>query len=210
MHRGNREVYSQTASGRVFISEVPLGFGGGDVNLYAYVKGSPINFIDPLGLSVGESGTWERLIPMWGSGRQAINDFQTGHYIWGTVNTAVALSDVVLAKSIATGIGKGLVKCGGHSWPATRKWLGRIGLAESWQPVHHWAIPQNRWGKFIPAYIKNQPFNLMGMESRVFHNAVHGIGSEAFNPINQFIYGTPGWFKALLISEYGRVSNEIR
>ena len=33
-----------------FISEDPLGFGGGDVNLYAYVSGNPVNFIDPLGL----------------------------------------------------------------------------------------------------------------------------------------------------------------
>ncbi|TPW17219.1 MAG: Teneurin-3, partial [Halothiobacillaceae bacterium] len=34
-----------------FISEDPIGFGGGDANLYAYVGGDPINFIDPLGLA---------------------------------------------------------------------------------------------------------------------------------------------------------------
>ncbi|HEY6252426.1 MAG TPA: RHS repeat-associated core domain-containing protein, partial [Candidatus Angelobacter sp.] len=34
-----------------FISEDPLGFGGGDVNLHAYVGGSPTNFGDPTGLS---------------------------------------------------------------------------------------------------------------------------------------------------------------
>jgi len=33
-----------------FISEDPIGFGGGDVNLYAYVGNSPTNFDDPLGL----------------------------------------------------------------------------------------------------------------------------------------------------------------
>ena len=33
-----------------FISEDPLGFGGGDVNLMAYVGNNPINRIDPLGL----------------------------------------------------------------------------------------------------------------------------------------------------------------
>ncbi len=33
-----------------FISEDPLGFGGGDVNLFAYVQNSPINWIDPSGL----------------------------------------------------------------------------------------------------------------------------------------------------------------
>jgi len=33
-----------------FLSEDPLGFEGGDVNLYGYVGNSPLNFIDPLGL----------------------------------------------------------------------------------------------------------------------------------------------------------------
>jgi len=34
-----------------FISEDPLGFGGGDVNLLAYVRNNPVNAIDPLGLA---------------------------------------------------------------------------------------------------------------------------------------------------------------
>ncbi len=33
-----------------FIAEDPLGFGGGDTNLYAYVYGNPINLTDPSGL----------------------------------------------------------------------------------------------------------------------------------------------------------------
>lgn len=40
-----------------FISEDPIGFQSGDVNLYTYVKNSPLNFIDPTGkLSVGGMG----------------------------------------------------------------------------------------------------------------------------------------------------------
>jgi len=34
-----------------FISEDPIGFKGGDVNLYAYVRNSPSQLIDPLGLT---------------------------------------------------------------------------------------------------------------------------------------------------------------
>ena len=34
-----------------FIAEDPLGFSGGDLNFYAYVNGSPMNGIDPLGLT---------------------------------------------------------------------------------------------------------------------------------------------------------------
>jgi len=35
-----------------FISEDPSGFGGGDVNLYAYVTNGPTNFMDPQGLEI--------------------------------------------------------------------------------------------------------------------------------------------------------------
>lgn len=34
-----------------FISEDPIGFAGGDVNLYGYVGGEPVNASDPLGLT---------------------------------------------------------------------------------------------------------------------------------------------------------------
>ena len=36
-----------------FIGEDPLGFGGGDVNLYGYVQNDPLNGVDPLGLETG-------------------------------------------------------------------------------------------------------------------------------------------------------------
>jgi RHS repeat-associated protein len=44
-----------------FISEDPIGFRGGDVNLYGYVKNNPINFIDPRGLDIAviENGPTE-------------------------------------------------------------------------------------------------------------------------------------------------------
>jgi hypothetical protein len=35
-----------------FISEDPLGFAGGDINLYVYALSSPTNFTDPLGFTV--------------------------------------------------------------------------------------------------------------------------------------------------------------
>ena len=34
-----------------FLSEDPLGFGGGDTNNYVYVGNSPTGFVDPLGLT---------------------------------------------------------------------------------------------------------------------------------------------------------------
>ncbi|MHC1727308.1 MAG: RHS repeat domain-containing protein [Syntrophobacteraceae bacterium] len=44
-----RARYYDPSVGR-FISEDPIGFAGGDVNLSAYVQNDPINLIDPLGL----------------------------------------------------------------------------------------------------------------------------------------------------------------
>ncbi|MBI5562169.1 MAG: RHS repeat-associated core domain-containing protein [Deltaproteobacteria bacterium] len=44
-----RARYYDSQTGR-FISEDPLGFGGGEVNLMAYVGGNPVNLVDPMGL----------------------------------------------------------------------------------------------------------------------------------------------------------------
>lgn len=44
-----RARYYDPNSGR-FISKDPIGFKGGDVNLYRYVGNNPINIIDPFGL----------------------------------------------------------------------------------------------------------------------------------------------------------------
>lgn len=44
-----RARYYDAKVGR-FISEDPIGFGGGDVNLMAYVGNNPVNFSDPSGL----------------------------------------------------------------------------------------------------------------------------------------------------------------
>jgi hypothetical protein len=48
------------------------------------------------------------------------------------------------------------------------------------------------------------------MENDLLHQSIHGVGRNPYGPLGQFMYGTPGWFKALLISEYGRVGNERR
>jgi RHS repeat-associated protein len=44
-----RARYYDPMEGR-FVSKDPIGFAGGDVNLFAYVKSNPVNFIDPMGL----------------------------------------------------------------------------------------------------------------------------------------------------------------
>ena len=49
-----RARYYDSKAGR-FVTKDPIGFDGGDVNLYAYVKNNPILYIDPMGMACG---TW--------------------------------------------------------------------------------------------------------------------------------------------------------
>ncbi|MGC4128050.1 MAG: RHS repeat-associated core domain-containing protein, partial [Bergeyella sp.] len=60
--------------------------------------------------SVGQPGEWESLIPIWGSGRAAVDHFQNGNYWRSAAYTALAVSDVFMVKSIATGLGRGAWK----------------------------------------------------------------------------------------------------
>jgi RHS repeat-associated protein len=50
------------------------------------------------GGSVGQPGTWESMIPIWGSGRAAVDHFDNGNYWRGAGYTALAISDVFLVK----------------------------------------------------------------------------------------------------------------
>ena len=69
--------------------------------------------------NVGAPGFWEGIIPVWGSGRAAINDFQTGHWAWGLFNSVLAVTDVFLVKSIVTGLGKVSVKAAAKGGSST-------------------------------------------------------------------------------------------
>ncbi|MEN2416224.1 hypothetical protein [Flavobacterium mesophilum] len=127
------------------------------------------------------------MIPIWGSGRAAIDHFQNGNYWRGTFYKAMAISDVFLVKSIFTGLAKvGLKIAGSSSWTATRKYYLEKGFAKPYQPLHHWLIQQNgRIGKFVPNMIKNQMWNLKPFATASMHmRAGHGynyLGEQGFN-----------------------------
>jgi RHS repeat-associated protein len=191
-----------------FVSKDPIRFSGGDSNLYSYVLADPINGIDPSGLVVEEPGFAESLIPVWGSGRQAVHDFQCGDWGWGLFNTALAVTDLALVKSLVQGAAKGAWKFGSHSWRATREWYGKTRALAKGQPVHHWAIERNSAvGKHVPDAIKNQPWNLMEMPNRQFHDSVHGWGPNAMGPAGQLWHGTPAWTKQATGAAGGRAVN---
>lgn len=59
-----------------FISEDPIGFWGGDFNLFAYGGGNPINFTDPMGTEVFA-------ILYRSKGKLTVDDYSK-HWLWGT------------------------------------------------------------------------------------------------------------------------------
>ena len=61
------------------------------------------------GDGVGQPGFGESLIPIWGSGRSAVDNFQNGNYWTGAAYTALAISDVFLVKAAATALAKGTI-----------------------------------------------------------------------------------------------------
>lgn len=193
-----------------FLIEDPIGFEGDGANLYSYALNNPINFIDPLGL-LRAPGFFESMIPVVGSGWQAINDFQCGRWVWGIFNTAVAISDIFVVGTAVKAISKGAWKAGSHTWSATRKWYGKMQNLEKGQPVHHWAIERNSpFGKQVPDSIKNQPWNLNPMPNRQVHDSVHGKGPNPYGPFNRWRYGTPDWAKATEFSAASRLVNAPR
>ena len=157
--------------------------------------------------SVGQPGEFESLIPVWGSGRAAVDHFQNGNYWSGAGYTALAVSDVFLVKSITTGIGRGAWKLGSHSWGATRKWMVKNGYAGKGEPLHHWLITQATAKKYGIQSVTNQPWNLLKFSNQSLHmRAGHGmnyLGQPGYNAVGQSLYGTPNWFKAGIISTIG-------
>ncbi len=164
--------------------------------------------------AVGDAGFGESFIPVWGSGRNSINDFQHGRYLGGTFNAALAISDVFLIRSIGKGLLQGGLKLTGtHAWRGangTRAYYLKSGFAKPGQPLHHWLIHQNGpIGKYVPNAIKNQMWNLKPMPSASFHmRAGHGknyLGQPGYGLLGRLHYGTPTWAKASVTSGIGRV-----
>lgn len=102
-----------------FVSRDPLlgsDSGPQTLNRYIYALNSPLNLMDVTGLSARDMCyvtnspaqvqepfiDWRDLVPVYGSGRRAYNDWQKGEYGWAIGNAALAVTDVFLVKAIVT------------------------------------------------------------------------------------------------------------
>jgi len=171
--------------------------------------------------SVGHPGFAESLIPVWGSGREAVADFQEGDYAGGALNTALAASDLFAGGAVAKGVIKGgkyalkaskSVAKDPYAWKNVRRWMGKEGILDSGQHGHHWLIPQNGWGKNVPTWIKNHPLNIKGMSDPVTHWRIdHRVGDlPRFNPAQRYWYGTPDWAKAAAVGAVGHPVGAVK
>lgn len=157
------------------------------------------------------------MAPIWGSGREALADLHDGDYIGAAGNGVMAVSDVALVKGALVAVGKGAVKVGGsyawHSKPwdevqGVRKWMGEKGYLKPGQHGHHGIIPQNGWGKAVPDYIKNQPWNIKALDP-ITHARVHGpvtidgLKLPRFGLARRVWEGTPTWTKPAAASGVG-------
>lgn len=139
---------------------------------------------------------------------QSEYDFSQGNWGWGLANEALAISDTIPLRSAASALGKGVWKFGSHTWSATGKWLTKCGWREfKGQHMHHCFVPQGGWGKYIPNWLKNQPWNLMGMPDAAFHQALHDTGRDPFDLLGRLWNGTPNWLAAGMGSLAGREAN---
>lgn len=202
-----------------WITRDPLAEAEG-LNLYQYCANNPVNSVDPYGLWAGwASGepvsTGESLMPVWGSGRQAVNDFSAGNYVWGSINSVGAVSDIFLIKSAATMAGKGAWKSGSATWGATRKWLAKRRYAQTGQHVHHGVVAREVFEGTWSEKVFNQPWNLKPLEPRpgysmdMWHKMVEGK-LPGLNPAERWWFGTPDWLRYAEISGAGRIGDAFR
>ena len=122
---------------------------------------------------------------------------------------ALAASDLFLAGSIAKGVAKGGVyvarnaaKKAPYGWKKeVRPWMVKQGYLKKNQHGHHWAIPQNGWGKSVPEWVKNQPWNVRAMPDGPAGAEMHGRltgsykGKPQFDAVERYVHGTPTWSK---------------
>ena len=182
----------QTPPGGCTDGCVPPGGGGVGGNGGGGIPGAP--------------GPLESMIPVYGPGRSAVYDYENGRYGWAAFNSGLALSDLLVAKAVVTGAGKGAFKLGSHTWKATRSWYGRR-AARAGAPlakftnVHHWLFEQGSdIGRAMPTWFVNQPWNLMPLSPQA-HRGLHLM--RPFDP-RLAMYGMPGWAQAWTVAGAGR------
>jgi RHS repeat-associated protein len=198
-------------SGR-FVSKDPIGFSGGDANLYAYVLNDPINLIDPMGTDwveamepVGDffAGMGDTLsfglttrFNEWTGGSAIVDEcsgaFSAGEWTGRGVSVAFGASHLG-RNALKQGVAR--LAYDNRAWGTVRTaWSGRPGtLHNTGRSLHHWLIPQRAGA---PRGIANAGLNYMpisaGLNSYMNGSTATRLGVEwGFRGTVAGIYGGP-------------------
>jgi RHS repeat-associated protein len=199
-HRGWCGVSRRTRGGRYcraryyhptlqrFVSEDPIEFGGGDVNLYGYVGNNPLRYVDPLGLE------WQAVIGVSGSlgggpflvgglfGGGGTNIIFTSSGQIGVQFTATASAGVGLYAGVGVQAGGGYSRCPTKPGLSVNR-VGQVDLNAGWGPVNRGVSAQ-----YDPSAAGIQ------IQSGVARAGV-GFGIQASAGVSQVVtIGTPALF----------------
>ena len=163
---------------------------------------------------IGHPGLGESLIPVVGSGHEALADLQEGHPWLAIGNGALAGLETVGVGDVASDVLKLGLRFGrSQTWNAVRKAALKKGLVDPFQPGHH--IVQRRYiPNWVPDGVTNNWFNILPMKDQVIdgiahtgtqvHRRIHGratVNGELlpkFTPLQKLQYGTKSSTKAVL------------
>lgn len=193
-----------------FISQDPSGFEGG-LNWYLYANGNPFTYIDQNGefpiaiiavavvsglanIAIGEIVAYATGTERTWADRAL--DFGIGALTGGISGTLAR--NVGKATSFTAQPFNRSTNFAAVSQRMTRAGTSMVDRSVGEQ-LHHWFIPNNGWGKYLPNAIKNQPWNLNAMNTYE-HGLVHGTikgGTSYSNPLTSIYYQTPNWAKAV-------------
>jgi hypothetical protein len=166
----------------------------------------------------------ESLVPVWGSAREAIADAYDGDIYGAVGNVLLAGADLapigLAGKALkaakfsreAVEASTRMNKARAYEWKKVRGRLGKAEYLERGQHGHHWAIPQNQWGKDVPDRIKNHPLNIKPMPDPETHWRIeHRVEDlPRFNPAMRYWHGTPAWGKAAHADAAGHVVSRTK
>ena len=185
-----------------FISQDPSGFEGG-LNWYLYANGNPFTYID-------QNGEFPIAIiavaVVSGLANVAIGEIVA--YATGTERTWADRALDFGIGALTGGISGTLARNVGRATSFTAQSFNRsTNFARAGtsmvdrsvgEQLHHWFIPNNGWGKYVPNAIKNQPWNLNAIPKNS-HQFIHGnspIGYK-YSALKSIYYQTPNWAKAV-------------
>jgi uncharacterized protein RhaS with RHS repeats len=157
-----------------FVSEDPSGFNGG-LNLYAYVGGNPLGYVDPSGLSGERSGMGTAARVGLAAAGAALLAFDVANTFLGAVGPDTGIMGAPMLAAGVTGMrGAALAGGGYRSFSALKRALGSPGAGNQW---HH-VVEQSQVGKFGASAIHNVD-NVVAVPTSV-HQQISAYYSSKF------------------------------